>query len=112
MSGQATPGWSGRYEARDGASQYNASGSQQTINNYGDRAGVIGRPWMAPPLAVGLIPRLDESQQLMSLMRRSTAGTVAVCVVYGTGIRQDHPVRWLHLGRLGRGSASPRQAVL
>ncbi|MFC8615538.1 NB-ARC domain-containing protein, partial [Micromonospora purpureochromogenes] len=73
------------YEAREQSQQYNAPGGSITVNQHGQPAGVLRRPWMAPPLNPGMVDRPEVSGRLLGLVCQAGSGPVAVMGMHGTG---------------------------
>jgi WD40 repeat protein len=68
------------------STQYNAPHGTINVAHYHAGApAVIRRPWMAPPLAGGLVPRPDVAAPLAELVCGEGADPVAVTGIHGTG---------------------------
>jgi WD40 repeat protein len=84
------------FQAEGHATQFNAPHGSIVVHQHGSGPNRIRRPWMAPPLAAGLVERAEITAPLLDLVCGAGAGPVAVAGVHGTGgFGKTTSVAWL-----------------
>ncbi|WP_239153103.1 NB-ARC domain-containing protein, partial [Virgisporangium aurantiacum] len=73
------------YQSSGQAVQYNAPGGAITVNQYEPVAATVRRPWLAPPLAAGIVARPEVTGRLMELVCSEPGDLVTITGVHGTG---------------------------